>query len=272
MFKVAKTFGKLSRHLEVNFSTLPNTSLEPSSWHLVSSICLERLPTITPQLNEIQSRLQDVYTKKEFEISMLNNHEIRRREDLERTEKKKRGEEVEAVITASDMEDKWREEGSAFVAAPRATEADLTNNLASTHRKLDKPLRLMLKYKWGDTEHWNLPQAVRQNNETMRDAAERAVNSISDHTIDFQVLGNAPLSYYNYKYSKAFQEETGKRGAKVFIFKAYLGEKFHSDERQLILAKSESVVDYQWATIDELQSNLGKHTARAFFKMLHSDD
>ena len=46
-------------------------------WDLVAAVCIERPPYITPKLSEIEQKVMATLDEKEFEISMLNDHEIR---------------------------------------------------------------------------------------------------------------------------------------------------------------------------------------------------
>ena len=80
----------------------------------------------------------------------------------------------------------------------------------------------------------------------MRGAAERALQSQCGQQLRFSVLGNAPLSFYKYKYPRRYRESSQRLGAKVFIYKAYLTSAFgEADQVEL----GEGVLDYTWATL-----------------------
>merc|ERR1719154_753375 len=64
-------------------------------WDLVAAVCIERPPFITPKLTEVEQKVMALQEEKEFEISMLNDHELRHKRDLEKQEKKKKGEETD---------------------------------------------------------------------------------------------------------------------------------------------------------------------------------
>ena len=53
----------------------------------------------------------------------------------------------------------------------------------------------------------------------MRQTAERALSSLCGDALPYKVLGNAPLSYFKYKYPKGYQAKVDRVGAKVFIYK-----------------------------------------------------
>ena len=103
----------------------------------------------------------------------------------------------------------------------------------------------------------------------MRQTAERAVKTKCGDHLKFGILGNSPLSFYKYKYPKHYQTKTEKVGAKVFIFKAYLNSEFFDD---VIVEGGDNVLDYKWATLEEMQSTLESDTFKAVNKMLHSEE
>merc|ERR1719309_411127 len=89
-------------------------------WDIVAAVCIERPPYITPQLSELEQKMMGMLEQKELEESMLNDHELRHKRDVERQERKRKGEEVdegEAVVTALDLEDSWKKAAEAFEPA-----------------------------------------------------------------------------------------------------------------------------------------------------------
>lgn len=73
--------------------------------------------------------------------------------------------------TALDLEDKWDVERKSFTPADRITEADRSNDLKSTDRKLDSTLYLLVKQSIEGRDHWVLPQATWEQGETLRQVA-----------------------------------------------------------------------------------------------------
>ena len=61
------------------------------------------------------------------------------------------------------------------MAASKKTSADENNDIKSVKRVLDKPLRLITKYKLGKDIFWDLPNVKYDKGETLRETAERAV-------------------------------------------------------------------------------------------------
>ena len=134
---------------------------------------------------------------------------------------------------------------------------------------MDKPLRLLTKYKLGKDIYWDLPHGKHREGETLRDTAERAVlQSIGDRC-QVEILGNAPWSFYKIKYPKHYQTTSGRSGCKVWIFKGILMNHFH-DVAQVKLDKD--ILDYQWVTRTEMEENMDKRIYRAIDNMLHDED
>jgi len=274
MLKVSRALGLLVRNETRLMGTLAKPKTEPA-WDLVSAVCIERPALIVPPLNTIETKMKKLLTDLEYENSMKNDHEMRSIQDMERAQKKKDGVDdstgKDAVITALDMEDKWKAESLEFKAEQILTEADKNQDEKSILRHLDKPLRLVLNLKLGNDTFWDLPGAKRRPGETMRQAAERAVISMCGRKIQFQVLGNAPLSFYRYTYPKKYREENIV-GAKVFIFKAYLLNNDSPVWQDMDLKLADNIMDYKWLTYEELNKYLTDNVNKAVTNMLHSDD
>ncbi|XP_076447782.1 large ribosomal subunit protein mL46-like [Babylonia areolata] len=221
----------------------------PGQWQLVSAVCLQRPPVITAELTPLEQQYKDLLADLELESSILSDHEIRVLEDRVIAEKKQAEEheqgegEVEGSrVTALDLEDTWEAEAKEFTQAARVTEADKTNNSKSVDRKLDQPLFLLIKQTFGDKSHWVFPQGPRQDGESMRQAAERVLQTHCGEGAKAQFLGNAPCGYYQYTFPQSADMGTG---AKVFFFKAWYKE-------GEVLPNPTTATDYMWVTMDQL--------------------
>jgi len=200
--------------------------------------------------------------------SLKSDHEIRHEADLERAAKRKAGGELleAGVRTAVDDEDDWEKEFAAFAAVSRKTEADEKSDVRSVRRSLERPLHLIVERKIGGVLHWDLPTAINQGGgETMRETAERALSASCGPGAKVSVLGNAPWAFYKYNYPRKIRDQTGKRGEKVFIYKAF----FDGGD---ICINRDNCNDYKWALREELWDALDKKTRRALFEVLYDEE
>ena len=82
MFGATKQLSKFRAPISSCFgpvrvnSTSVQAQVKPK-WDLIAAVCVERPPYITPQLSEMENKIQTMLAEKEFEESMLNDHEIR---------------------------------------------------------------------------------------------------------------------------------------------------------------------------------------------------
>ncbi|CAG9119308.1 unnamed protein product [Plutella xylostella] len=196
-----------------------NTSSSTGTWDVLAGLCIERLPVVTPPLNDMQKKYKKLLDTIEIERSLKSDHEIRRENDKKQAElMKSESSDVDTVskITAQDFEDAANEELAQFKFAPIETEADKKGDKTSTERFLQKHLVLVKQTKLGSDVKSILPQGAWREGETLRQTAERV---LSEQCGDLQVqfYGNAPCGFYKYKYPK---EVDGKVGAKVFFYYA----------------------------------------------------
>jgi len=239
-------------------------------WDLLAAVCLERPPRLTPALVPIQQRTVDILARKELEESLLSDHELRHRRDLARQERKRKGEaeldNSEASVTALDVEDGWRKTAEGFQPAERGPGE--AAGLQSVRRKPDLPLRLAVHYRLGSEEVWDLPWAKHSAGETLRETAERAVISRLGPELEFNILGNAPWSFFKHKYPRHYRASTGSEGVKVWIFKGLLQCSFHSEP---VVTLQPGLLDYQWLSREEMAEKLNRTVYRAVDAMLHED-
>lgn len=215
------------------------------SWDIVTSVCIERLPVVTPPLNEMQKKYMNLIKELEVENSLKSDHELRHENDKLQVELLK-NESVDAdtvsKVTAQDFEDANTEELANFKFADIVTDADKKGDKTSLERCLQKHLVLVSDVKVGENIKTILPQANWKEGETLRQTAERIVKDEFGSELKVQFLGNAPCGFYKYKYPK---EMDGKVGAKVFFYYAnYKGGEI----------KSKSNI--QWLTRAELDQSL----------------
>ena len=72
--------------LPVRQNSTTNSTAEPSfataKWDLLSAVCLERKPVITPQLTPLEREMADIMARLEFIQSLKSDHEKRQDEEM----------------------------------------------------------------------------------------------------------------------------------------------------------------------------------------------
>ncbi|XP_076313599.1 mitochondrial ribosomal protein L46 isoform X2 [Tachypleus tridentatus] len=245
-----------------------------SQWHLVSAVALERKPVITKEKSTFEKKFYDMLQQMELRGSLLSDHELRNKEDMNRAERIKRGEIDESDLdaaskqTAQDFEDAATEELNKFQVASRVTDADIKGDQHSLERKLDAHLLLVVKQKLGNDYRWVLPQSIRLEGETMRQAAERVLYETCGKNLKAIFLGNAPAGFYKYKYPKAARGN-GILGAKVFFFKAQIQK---GNISQKAIQDNSNVEDFLWLTRQELTDKLQQDYLKTVHTFLVDDE
>jgi large subunit ribosomal protein L46 len=65
-----------------NSTTNSEPSFATAKWDLLSAVCLERKPVITPQLTPLEIEMADIMARLEFVQSLKSDHEIRQEEEM----------------------------------------------------------------------------------------------------------------------------------------------------------------------------------------------
>ncbi|XP_046962321.1 39S ribosomal protein L46, mitochondrial [Vanessa cardui] len=195
---------------------------DKSSWDIVAGVCVERLPVVTPPLNDIQKKFKNMLGNIEVEKSLKSNHEIRKENDKVQAELLKNESadvdlDIVSKITAQDFEDASKEEFDSFKFANIETEADKKGDKSTHDRFLQRHLVLVTQVKLGKEIKTILPHGVWAEGETLRQTAERTLLEHCGSGIKVKFLSNAPSGFYKYKYPS---EVNGKIGAKVFFYYA----------------------------------------------------
>lgn len=133
---------------------------------------------------------------------------------------------------------------------PLVTQEDLDGNTNSLNRCLDKRLYLVTKRK--GAQHWEMPWAERNNDETLFETAERALVSRIGDTIRYAQVTCMPIGHSEMNYTAAQKEKFKKQGVQIFYNRAYYLEgngRKHS-------INSELTEDFGWFTKAELKERL----------------
>ena len=99
----------------------------------------------------------------------------------------------------------------------------------------------------------------------MRVSAERALAQLGGQ-VPFQILGNAPLAFYKYKYPKKYRDMEQREGAKVFMFKGYLTAGYFDEVHPSLGSR---IIDYQWATWHEMEKLLEPKIFKSAALLMH---
>lgn len=236
-----------------NLSESSTTPKTPIKWNLFASVCIERMPIITCDMNDLEKRYSNLINELNIRKSLLSDHELRHLKDLEIAEKRKASNEQqenrEVVIeTAQDYEDKCLKQLQSFTFADRKSSSKKTQETAhqqpsgvikNIDRILDKKLLLIL-YNEKEKE-WQFPKVEWAPNmdNSLRQTAERSVHNLNEKSVGLTVdfLGNAPAGVFKAKVKEGIAE-------KHYIFKA----QYKSGGELLALAK----YDYAWIRKEEL--------------------
>ncbi|KAJ8917129.1 hypothetical protein NQ315_012619 [Exocentrus adspersus] len=251
--RILQTPSTSSVHFR-NLSKAPSASpSKPEKWDLLTAICVERKPALTPPLTDLEKEYKQYLQEVEYERSLKSDHEMKLEAEKKVLESLKAGETIEDLDvnlkqTAQDFADACVEELAQFKPADRLTEADRRNDLKSLQRKLDKHLVLVVQQRIGKEKHFLLPQGLRQDGESLRQTAERVLKENCGSDIQARIYGNAPCGFYKYKYPKDVRGggSGGAVGAKVFFYFA----------RYLNGRLPEKDVDYKWLDRKELYKTL----------------
>ncbi|KPJ10816.1 39S ribosomal protein L46, mitochondrial [Papilio machaon] len=219
-------------------------------WEIITGVCVERLPVVTPPLNDIQKKYKEFLWTIEVEKSLKSDHEIRHENDKIQAELLKSDSQdvdLDAVskITAQDLEDAATEELSQFKFGSIETEADKKGDKTTTDRCLQRHLVLVAPVKLGTDVRTILPQGKWQEGETLRQTAERVLEEHCGKDLKVQFLSNAPCGFYKYKYPQGSRTDDCI-GAKVFFYYAnYQGGAVDGKEKK-----------FNWLTRNELKELL----------------
>lgn len=253
-----KVHNRIEATLLKNFSInskLSNTSTSNSykqltKWNLFASVCIERMPVITCDVNDLENRYSNLINELNVRKSLLSDHELRHLKDLEVAEKRKQsgdqaGSREVVIETAVDYEDQCLKQLQSFTFAERHTSQKPGTGLKKPEgvlknldRILDKKL-LLIVYDPVKSQ-WQLPELQwNKEDDSLRHTAQKSVNNLhKNDALRVNFLGNAPAGVYKTK-------PVGGEGEKHYIFKAH----YRSGGDQLAFA---SKFDYAWIRKEEL--------------------
>ena len=147
---------------------MPKSDTKPvAPIKLYASVCVERMPVITCDMNDLENRYSNLINEINVRRSLLSNHELRHLKDLERAKKKNDKDDQQELIieTAIDYEDKQLKQLKSFEFAKRKTTAEFDKENSGKDKKLmlqnidyilDKKLILLVSEP--NSSVWQLPR------------------------------------------------------------------------------------------------------------------
>jgi large subunit ribosomal protein L46 len=163
--------------------------------------------------------------------------------------------------------------GLPFTPAPRETEHDHSGNVKTLDRRLKTRVYLAVQ---SDAEgnktgpRWTLPSVVPKNEETLLQAAQRAVSDAAGDQLTLWCPGNAPMAVNFRVYNKNLPEEFRGNyyGEKIFYYRV----QWDSGDVDESACLKNGFKDYAWLTREEIVERVveerGEHQAKFFHYML----
>jgi large subunit ribosomal protein L46 len=160
-----------------------------------------------------------------------------------------------------------------FTPAPRETEHDHSGNVKTLDRQLKTRVYLTVQTdKEGnrDGPRWTLPSVIPTHEETLLQAAQRAVKDAAGETLTLWCPGNAPMAVNFRPYTKNMSEDFTQNyyGEKIFYYRVQYD---HGELDEGAYLKN-GIKDYAWLSKEEMVERVvverGEHQAKFFKYML----
>mmetsp|Transcript_15592 Transcript_15592/g.18120 ORF Transcript_15592/g.18120 Transcript_15592/m.18120 type:complete len:348 (+) Transcript_15592:189-1232(+) len=172
-------------------------------WKIKVAVMIERLPVVTPDMEDWE--LDYMYLRAELDRYGIQYPKELGMDDPMETE----------VLTVEELYALLPE---GYTPAPRETLADSAGDIQTLERRLKT--RVYLSIRPDDATGWTLPNAVLNENETLLEAAKRAVTDVVGDNLKILCLSNCPMTVDMIPYSS---EERNKEsdffGEKIFFMR-----------------------------------------------------
>ncbi|CAD6192784.1 unnamed protein product [Caenorhabditis auriculariae] len=227
-----------------------------SKWDIVASVILSRAPIVAPQMQEVERRFQTLQLEEEAEKSLLNDYELKSKNDQKMLERRaaleREGKELSELdeqigLTNAVREDEWARAAQRFENQYKFSQIPQISDLRSVERQMDRKLVLIVKQTFGQKGYkspWILPQIQHRSGETLRQTAERCIGEVSKNDLNFTIAGNAPIAVHSQKYPAPIQKKTAQNTSDFAV-------------------SHEHVADFQWVTPDEFRSTVNDKRYKA---------
>jgi len=132
-----------------------------------------------------------------------------------------------------------------FKPAPRETKADESGDTATVDRRLKTRIYLVTREK--ETELWQFPTVPIKKDETLLQAAQRAIAESAGPQLELYCPSNCPMAVDLVPYTEEKQQESGKFGEKIFFMRV------QRDEGKVKVGKAS---EFAWLTREELAEHM----------------
>jgi hypothetical protein len=135
--------------------------------------------------------------------------------------------------------------------APRITEADKSGNIHTQDRKLMHKLFLLIQ---GKDLRWTFPSALVRTDETLLQAAKRAIVETAGPQLELYCPSNCPLAVRMNVFPHNERTVANYYGEKIFLFKVQRDD----GDATMKTFNRNAVVDYGWLMKDEVMERVHK--------------
>ncbi|KAI1725163.1 enoyl-CoA hydratase/isomerase family protein [Ditylenchus destructor] len=273
-------------------STEASTSNNEPKWDISVGIAVYRSALIAPPMSDVEKRVFEHFIVEEHDRTLKSDFEIKIEKEkvkLKIREKLLKKGDEKALVEFDDafgeklLEKQAQLEEFRKVAAQKYRFDDIASmeikDPRSLRRKSDKKLMLLVKQSFspsdsdkGITDYesatWSVPE-LKSDGETLRETAEKHWSRMVPDGPGLKIFGNAPIAHYRRTYSKRLRQKLLDRandsvGTVVFLYAAQL-QYAHLDSMYF---NPEYISDYQWCTIDEIDTHISNAKYRKCLKSI----
>ncbi len=152
-----------------------------------------------------------------------------------------------------------------FTPKPRETEADASGDVRTTDRKLKTSIYLTVQEQ--NNGLWQFPTVDVKGEETLLDAAKRAIPEQVGTDIEFWCPSNCPWSVHLSPYTEDERKQHQLYGTKTFFMKVQ-----HDEGTVELDPTLKNVHDFAWLDcqeiVDRVKKQQGDHMSKFYFYML----
>mmetsp|Transcript_11903 Transcript_11903/g.21537 ORF Transcript_11903/g.21537 Transcript_11903/m.21537 type:complete len:262 (-) Transcript_11903:845-1630(-) len=227
-------FTRIFRSVSSSTSSAPSPTTDSNykKYKIASAVFFERLPVI------LRDKLPIEIAFDEFKFNEWNRNAVSINPNI-----------LKAEPGFEDYEKQEDKRADTFTPAPRITPDDIANNTQSLNRNLQKHLYFVLK-RSENARFYQFPQRLTDDNESMRESAEKALKAVVGNELSVWFIGYCPAAHYVHEYSQEMKIKNGGEfdGVKVFFYRATL---ISGEVKELRQGK-----DFRWMDADELKQYL----------------